>query len=89
MIENKINYLDKNKLDINQNLISEDLQELLINGQCDKDYNEDKFYLVVFRVLKKGEKILFYNYISYPLTFCSTFLVYMLNKNINSLRHKE
>lgn len=79
-----------------QYLISPELHSALQNEvQVNKDGNKSMvkdpgIYVACIRILNRNNtNVLLYNYIYYPSIFSTTFIIFLLNRNINSIRYKE
>jgi hypothetical protein len=74
-----------NRLDLDNYLLSPYLHLKLHGGvgdKCNKEvFLEQGVYLVSFRLLNNTDKTLIYNYTYYPLSFCSSIVVYFILRN--------
>lgn len=77
-------------IEIEKSLLTNDLIEALYNGYLSSE-NENKYiYLMVFR-RRDEDRILYYNFIKYPLPFYSCLYQYLATRidRLNNLLHRD
>jgi hypothetical protein len=85
--------MNKNYLDTKRYLISETMHNALVNERLDDTNSVVKqdsgIYVISVRLLQRGTNNLVYNYVYYSSIFLQTYLHFLMNKNVNSIRFKE
>jgi len=84
--------MNKNYLDLYENVISEELHDSLLNERLIGNSSISKrngIYVIAVRRLNYNTKDLVYNYIYYPSIFIKSFGAFLKAKNVNSIRFKE